>query len=157
MRTNSPNMLSSCLETTDMTKIGGDKPPLHEDCAQSLHGNCPNLEVAFSKALSWFAQVAPRLLALTKQFAVNFFLLSTMEHSWCLSGRNFIKGSLTGRSGEEEWNLSLLESLCLETCKMTRMDVVLWYQFTSWLRWMQGILFSVECLGKALSRHSLDL
>lgn len=31
-----------------------------------------------------------------------------MEHSWCLSGRNFIKGNLAGRSGEEEWTLSLL-------------------------------------------------
>lgn len=81
MRTNKPNVLISYSGTIDIRKVVEEKQPLDEYYAKSDRGNCPNWKNNLLQEMELIAQMAPKLLALTKQFEVSFSLLGTMEHS----------------------------------------------------------------------------
>lgn len=98
--------------------------------------------------------MAPKLLTVTQQFEISFFLLGTMEHFWCFSSRNFIKGQPDRKVTGKREGVCLYWKFCFWNMWTTWPDVVLYYHICS----------APNCIGnedtglhrlpsEALSRH----
>lgn len=154
MRTNKPNVLISYSETIDIRKVVEEKQPLDEYYAKSDRGNCPNWKNNLLQEMELIAQMAPKLLALTKQFEVSFSLLGTMEHSWCFSGRNSIKGQPDRKVRGKRNGVCLYWKFCFWNMwnNMTGCSSGLSYLFSSRLYWQRGYLVPTD----GLLRYSLS-